>query len=331
MKIGLLAGEREAAPLLRLLRQDIPAVWRAATLDEARLLARRHPVDALVASTAALQGATRDLGSLGLPVLVFRSDPSADGATAYEAMDAGAIYAFSLAAEGSEEQRQALLRSLRLAATTPPSTPASSPLPPRKPLTERPEEVSKDPPLFLALGASTGGPAAVAELLRSMGPVPAAIVIVQHIDPSFTGDMAGWWTTHSGIPVELSTSTLSPRPGRAILAATAEHLVATAGGQLRHAPATPQEIHHPSVDALFHSLAAHARPGVAVLLTGMGSDGARGLLALRKAGWSTVAQDAATSAVDGMPRAARELGAAREVLPLDRIGPHVRRILGGSP
>jgi chemotaxis response regulator CheB len=85
------------------------------------------------------------------------------------------------------------------------------------------------------------------------------------------------------------------------------------------------------VDALFHSLAAHARPGVAVLLTGMGSDGARGLLALRKAGWSTVAQDAATSAVDGMPRAARELGAALEVLPLDRIGPRVRRILGGPP
>jgi two-component system response regulator WspF len=328
VKIGLLAGEREAAPLLRLLRQDIPTGWHAATLDEARLLAQRRPVDALVASTAALQGATRGLGSLGLPVIVFRSDPTADGATAYEAMDAGAIYAFSLPAEISEEQRQALLRALRLAATTP----TSRPTPPAKPTPmERPAEVSKDPPLFLALGASTGGPAAVAELLRSMGPVPAAIVIVQHIEPSFTGDMAGWWASYSGIPVELSTSTLSPRPGRAILAATEEHLVATAGGQLRHAPAAPQEIHHPSVDALFHSLAAHARPGVAVLLTGMGSDGARGLLALRKAGWSTVAQDAATSAVDGMPRAARELGAALEVLPLDRIGPRVRRILGGPP
>ena len=167
--------------------------------------------------------------------------------------------------------------------------------------------------------------------VRAAGRLPAALLIVQHIDPFFTEDMAGWLASQSGTPVDLSSTTLEPRPGRALLASTSDHLVLSPSGALRHASPLPGEIHHPSADALFLSLAAHAPPGVAVLLTGMGRDGAEGLLALRKAGWRTIAQDAASSAVDGMPRAARELGAAQAVLPLSRIGLHLRQLLGVAP
>ena len=88
----------------------------------------------------------------------------------------------------------------------------------------------------------------------------------------------------------------------------------------------------PSVDMLFGSLAEQRRGGAAALLTGMGSDGAAGLMQLRKAGWLTVAQDEASSTVFGMPRAAIELGAAMQTLPLAAIGPALaRHFSGGKP
>jgi two-component system response regulator WspF len=325
VKVGLLSSDAEQAALLRLLGGDLLVRWQASSIEDARAQLRGRPVDALVAFTGAIRGATRQLRGLGIPVIVVRSGLPSDPSTAYAAMDEGASCVLSLPPPGAEAQRQALLRSLRLAASIP--SPPSAPSLPA--VAAAPAPAPSSCPL-IAVGASTGGPPALAEFLRTLGPVSAAILIVQHIDPTFTGDMAAWLSAESGVAVDLSSDTLQPRPGRAILASTADHLVATEGERLRHAPAAPHEIHHPSVDALFHSLAAHARPGVAVLLTGMGRDGASGLLALRKAGWSTVAQDA-TAVVDGMPRAARELGAAREVLPLPKIGPHVRRRLGGLP
>ena len=84
----------------------------------------------------------------------------------------------------------------------------------------------------------------------------------------------------------------------------------------------------PSIDFFFKSLAGYGRPGCAVLLTGMGGDGAAGLLSLRCAGWRTIAQDEATSAVYGMPKLAAEMGAASEILGADKIGPRLAAIFG---
>ncbi|MEY2796385.1 MAG: hypothetical protein RIR10_2101, partial [Planctomycetota bacterium] len=109
------------------------------------------------------------------------------------------------------------------------------------------------------------------------------------------------------------------------------HLTVNRLGTLEYRDEPKEHIHKPSVDELFTSLASTARPGVAVLLTGMGRDGAEGLLALRRAGWHTIAQDEATSVVWGMPGAAHRLGAAVEVLPIRAIGPAVVAAMRGLP
>jgi two-component system response regulator WspF len=121
--------------------------------------------------------------------------------------------------------------------------------------------------------------------------------------------------------VEIAGDGDAPRAERVILAATADHVVLDGTGRLHYTPEPLDHPYRPSVDVFFSSpVEARAAPGVAVLLTGMGRDGAAGLVGLRSAGWHTVAQDKATSVVWGMPGAAVEIGAAVETLPVDGIG-----------
>jgi chemotaxis response regulator CheB len=163
-------------------------------------------------------------------------------------------------------------------------------------------------------------------VLRGLGVgVPVPVVVVQHIEPSYIPSLGEQLARDGGIPVDLSSRTLVAAPGRVLLAATSEHLVHVGDGRFAHARPTPTDIHHPSVEALFSSLAAGPATGAAALLTGMGRDGAAGLLALRHAGWFTAAQDEASCVVHGMPKAAVALGAARSVLPLREIGAELRR------
>jgi two-component system response regulator WspF len=178
------------------------------------------------------------------------------------------------------------------------------------------------PPLPLVLiGASTGGPSAVKEILNAL-PADARLgaVLVQHIDAGFACGLAAWLSERSPLPVELVTPGQRPLPGKALLAGTNDHLIMDADRRLRYTAEPRNACFRPSVDVLFHSVAEHwPQPGVAVLLTGMQRDGAEGLLRLRQRGWHTIAQDRATSVVWGMPEAAVQLGAAVEVLPLPRI------------
>jgi chemotaxis response regulator CheB len=179
---------------------------------------------------------------------------------------------------------------------------------------------------LVAIGASTGGPAALAEVLTALGPrFPAAVLIVQHVDEHFARGLATWLADLSKFPVELAEEGTRPRPGAALLASTQHHMVMNADGSLGYTRRPLDVPYRPSVDVLFNSIVAHGpRRGIAVLLTGMGKDGAAGLLALRKRGWTTIAQDQATSVVYGMPRAAVELGAASQVLPIGKIGAAIK-------
>jgi two-component system response regulator WspF len=178
---------------------------------------------------------------------------------------------------------------------------------------------------IVALGASTGGPDALARILSALPEgwdVP--VVLVQHVDAELAPGLAQWLTERAGRRVELAKPGDRPERGRVLLAGTADHLVLDHDLRLRYA-AEPREVpYRPSVDVFFQSLAAQwPEPGVAAVLTGMGRDGARGLLALRRCGWTTIAQDEASSVIWGMPRAAAEAGAARRVLPVSEIGPAV--------
>lgn len=175
---------------------------------------------------------------------------------------------------------------------------------------------------LVVLGASTGGPAAVGTVLSDMPDSPdASIVIIQHVDVAFAPGLARWLSDRTGRRVSLVEPGERPLPGRVYLAATNDHLILDGAGHFRYV-VEPIAVHYrPSVDVFLSSLVKHwPEPGAAAILTGMGRDGAVGLLALRQAGWLTVAQDETTSVVYGMPRAAVEVGAAHLILPIHEIG-----------
>jgi two-component system, chemotaxis family, protein-glutamate methylesterase/glutaminase len=177
---------------------------------------------------------------------------------------------------------------------------------------------------LVAIGASTGGPAAIVEVLRSLPrDFPLPILFVLHIGQPFGNDFADWLDGQSPLRVANATDgELLPPPGkgRVMMAIPDRHLVLR-GGRLRLTDTPERHSCRPSVDELFESLAAEMGAAtIACLLTGMGRDGARGLLALRQSGGRTIAQDEASSAVWGMPGEAVALGAAESVLPLSQIG-----------
>jgi two-component system response regulator WspF len=180
-------------------------------------------------------------------------------------------------------------------------------------------------PSLVLIGSSTGGPDALAAVLAVLpSNFPAAVLIAQHIAPEFATGLATWLAARCRLPVRIARAGDIPAAGTVLLAASNDHLEVTPDLTLRYTATPAAYPYRPSVDVLFASAgAAWPRPGVAVLLTGMGSDGAEGLLRLRSQSWHTIAQDEATCVVYGMPKAARERCAATEVLPLSQIGPAV--------
>ena len=174
---------------------------------------------------------------------------------------------------------------------------------------------------LVLLGASTGGPRVLAEILNQLPQdVAAPIIIAQHIDEGYVAGLAKWLADHTTLPVEVAASGIEPRAGHVYLSASQQHLAIRPDKRLHYVSEPGSAWYHPSVDVLFSSAARHwPVPGIAVLLTGMGRDGANGLADLRRAGWATIAQDQATSVVWGMPKAAVDLGAAQAVLPSSQI------------
>jgi two-component system response regulator WspF len=181
---------------------------------------------------------------------------------------------------------------------------------------------------LVAIGASAGGPLAVAKVLGELpATFPAAIVVIQHIDEQFTQGMADWLSRSSNWPVRLAQPGDRPAAGTVLLARAHEHLVINADGCLGYTREPAELSYCPSVDVFFESINA-SWPGqaIGVLLTGMGRDGAAGLKELRLRGHHTIAQDKASSAVYGMPKAAAELGAAVDILPIEKIAPRLRDV-----
>lgn len=173
---------------------------------------------------------------------------------------------------------------------------------------------------ILAIGASTGGPKAVRQLMKSLDPATGArVLIAQHIAGGFASDFASWLDRGSRFVVRLARDGDRLEPGVALVAPHGVHM-ALRDERIELAETPPVNSCRPSVDVLFHSLAdSLAARTVAVLLTGMGQDGADGMVALLRQGGYTIAQDEASSAIFGMPKAAIALGGARQVLSLEAI------------
>jgi len=186
----------------------------------------------------------------------------------------------------------------------------------------------------IALGASTGGPGALAAVLSGIAPRCAVpILAILHIDAPFAAAFAEWLAGQCGHPVRLAQGgeRLADNAGNVLVAPSGRHMVVQ-HGRLRLVDDPPRNHCRPSIDVLFESLATELGVRVAAaLLTGMGRDGARGLLAIRGAGGVTFAQDEATNTVYGMPREAVAIGAAERVLPIGELGGAIEQLLRGKP
>jgi two-component system chemotaxis response regulator CheB len=172
----------------------------------------------------------------------------------------------------------------------------------------------------IAIGASTGGPHALLEVLSRLPPeYPVPVLIVQHMSDGFTTGLARWLDQQIPLPVAMAEAGSSPRRG-VWFAPEGSHLVLDRALRMCLDGALEAGAHRPAADVLLTTVARAAGAGaVGVVLTGMGRDGAEGVAAIRAAGGLTIAQDEATSVVWGMPRAAAERG-AQLVLPLEKIG-----------
>jgi two-component system, chemotaxis family, protein-glutamate methylesterase/glutaminase len=182
---------------------------------------------------------------------------------------------------------------------------------------------------LLAIGASTGGPPALREILRHLPEsFPSSVLVAQHLASGFTRGLRRWLEDCLELDVYIVDQAVRPQPGCVYLPLD-DHDLVMEQGQVRSVRA--EGAHSaPSVNRLFGSLVDGAPRACAVLLTGMGSDGAEGLKALHARGCHTIVQDEESSLIYGMPRAAKELGAATEELPLHTIGPRLRALFGQS-
>lgn len=276
-----------------------------------------------------LQAIERIMAVRPTPILVLTSDPRGQaGELAMEAVRRGALDLMlkpsgweARAALGVLRDRVRHLAGVVLDSRAPRATP-------------RPVETPDAVPV--AIVASTGGPGAVRAVLAQLpSDLPACVLLVQHIGAEFDLTLARWLNQAVRLPVGLARDRDQLTPGRVLVAPQGRHMELGRDRRVRLKPCGPDDGHCPSGDALLGSIAENCGSrAVGVVLTGMGRDGADGLLRMRRAGAATMAQDEATSVVWGMPRAAVEAGAAQKVVALSEVGAaiytSVNRLTGGG-
>jgi two-component system chemotaxis response regulator CheB len=275
--------------------------------------------------------------------VIMVSTLTREGATAtFDALEAGAVdYVSKSAADTGIEQRgfqDELLFKINGATSTiftrkAPLTMASPPHNGSSPTRPRPLSLKPD---FVGIGASTGGPVALQEVLSH---IPASfshgIMVVIHMPKAFTGPFSERLNNKCALSVKEAADGDLLLPGNVLIAPGGRHttLVRKGGGimvQTVSIDCHPQFVYVPSVDMMMMTLSdASKGPVLGVILTGMGSDGLKGMRYLKEKGGATLVQDQATSTIYGMPKSCIEAGIADEVLPLDRIGVEIGRI--GAP
>ena len=346
LRVGIVNDLRLAVEALRRVVASAPScevAWVAMDGQEAVEACRRDRpdlvlMDLIMPVMDGVESTRRIMAECPCPIVVVTATVDGNYAKVYDALGHGALDAVNtpvLGRDGSLEGAAALLRKIELVrrmhrvrprSESPAATPAAT-LEPGGGCRPAAAESSRPTAMpMVAIGASTGGPQAVATVLAQL---PAAfespILLVQHVDAEFVPGLVRWLAGQSGRRVVVADP--GPiEPGTVHVAGRNLHLVVSPHGRLEVSEEPRESLHRPSVDVLFESLAANRRfRGIALLLTGMGRDGAAGMLALRRQGWCTIAQDRESSVVWGMPGAAVQLGAAAEVLPLPMIAARIAR------
>ncbi|WP_420465289.1 protein-glutamate methylesterase/protein-glutamine glutaminase [Panacagrimonas sp.] len=275
-------------------------------------LMRLRPMPVVMVSSLTERGAETTLQALELGAVDFVTKPKID-------LEAGIRqYADELVAKIKSATR-ARVRAIDRGGGGP------------KPLVSR--KLLRTTEKIIAIGASTGGTEAIKDVLERMPADAPAILITQHIPAAFSGPFAARMDRSSSMRVCEARHGQQVVPGHAYIAPGDWHLELARDGAryvCRLHQRAPENRHRPSVDVLLKSMAQYAGANaVAAILTGMGDDGARGLLAMREAGARTLVQDEASSVVWGMPGAAFKLGAAEQVLPLARMAEALLELSAG--
>lgn len=263
------------------------------------------------------------------PILIVTASVGMNSGLVFEAMGKGAIDAISTPLFGGSEfsgsensgASETLLRKVSMIEVL--TQPIKSS---RKPRKQAPLFGVKRGDNLVVIGSSSGGPEALAKILGGLPKnFQAAVVIVQHVDAQFSEGLAKWLNQQTPLTVRLAKDGEKPQKGEVLLAGTDDHLVMHKDGTLGYKAEPKNMPYRPSVDVFWRSLNEHQTGNVtAVLLTGMGKDGAQGMLDLKGGGVHTIVQDEKSCAVFGMPKAAIDIGAAVEVLAIEDISEVLR-------
>ncbi|HEY1585031.1 MAG TPA: chemotaxis protein CheB [Polyangia bacterium] len=280
-------------------------------------------VDIEMPGAGGLDTITKLMTGRPVPILVLTGQPTGEGSSlAFEAIGRGALEIASKSSLGEDDGRwlRGIIKQLgsvrvvhhpglhRPLSVPAPASSMRLPLPARCPI--------------IGIAASSGGPSAIVDVLRALpGDFGGCIAVVQHLPNGFVAPFERFLSERLELIVTVVHARTMPRPGTVLLPADDRHLVLADDGAFLASDGPPIGGHRPSATRLFESLArVEGRRAVGVVLSGMGDDGAAGLSALRRAGAEVIAQDQATSAIYGMPRAAIERGAVTQVLPVGAIG-----------
>lgn len=334
MRIGIVNDMALATEALRRVVESKPeyrVAWTAKDGAEAvQRCAKDRPdlilMDLLMPVMNGVEATARIMSQNPVPILVVTATVSGNYSLVYEAMGRGALDAVNTPVLGPHGDIAGGAELLKKIGQVSKFTTSSSRIEAVAPIVAAKSSSSAGPEFpLVAIGASTGGPQALGEVLSSIpAGTQASFVVVQHITQEFAKGLATWLSERSPLPVIVAETGMLLEPGRVFLAGTNDHLVLRRPRLLEYTPHPVDNPMRPSVDVFFASAGeAWPRPGIAVLLTGMGRDGAAGMLQLKQRGWHTIAQDEASCVVAGMPAAAIRIGAAKTILPLGRIGPAI--------
>lgn len=262
------------------------------------------------------------------PILLVTSSIDTNSALVFEAMGCGALDAVNtpvLSGNSALGSQEPLFNKIAMLSILTNQTSIDSL---QKFSSVKPRNLPSNHESIIAIGSSSGGPQALATILQT---IPfgfrSPIVIVQHVDAQFAKGMADWLSTLSNIPVHIACNGDRPVPGLVYLAGSNDHLLLTEEGVFQYSPTPVDTPYRPSVDVFWQSLEHHWKGDIiAVLLTGMGKDGAKSMLSLRQYGAHTIVQNKQTCAVYGMPKAAVELNAAIDILPIENIADSILKI-----
>ena len=319
MRVAIVHNNQDTIRLFEFLIADLgfSICWTSTTAQDALLQHSKDSPDLLLVQLELNEMKGSDLikqimSSTNSTIIAISNSVKNNPGSVFEAMSAGALDAFS---EPSTSQPESITELKVKISNIKKLHDSAHKI--KKPKSK--QTITETP--MVAIGSSTGGPAALMTILKELPPNSNAIfVIIQHMDNEFSQGMADWLNEHTDIHVQIAKDHTTPEAGQVYMAGTNDHLIINEAGLFQYTKDPEDYPYRPSVDAFFESAVTHwPNKLIGVLLTGMGRDGANVLLSFYNRGMHTIAQDENSCAVYGMPKAACEVGAVNKVLDINDI------------